>query len=220
MHLKSSVSLATVTFSLLLCSFSAFAQWDYRQDAIDNIIESRIDRRKTQARIRARKRARTNRRKSSKSKSAKRTATKPVSKKLVSKKATATLPHHAIAIHRDTYQDFHMDDINGYVVTFRFTPTGTNRKPIAKTYLYSHLKNRQAAEYNDLPIGIYTVQAGAVYRGKNYAVHLGTQEGTSTEPTGGNFAPTLKLQVKTAKDAYDDLVVQGFPSIFYIRVIE
>lgn len=36
----------------------AFGQWDYNSSAIDNIISSRIDRRRTAARIRARKSAR------------------------------------------------------------------------------------------------------------------------------------------------------------------
>ena len=42
---------------MVLCQDTTFAQWDYGQDSIYNIVDSRIDRRKTAARIRARQAA-------------------------------------------------------------------------------------------------------------------------------------------------------------------
>ena len=46
---------------MVLCQDTTFAQWDYGQDSIYNIVDSRIDRRKTAARIRARQAANKNR---------------------------------------------------------------------------------------------------------------------------------------------------------------
>lgn len=222
--MKKYISAAFVALSwTLLCPMSAFAQWDYRQDSTWNSVEARIDARRTRDRIRARQgkgkkssgrtaRSRRGKRKAS-TKVVKRTAT-PV------KKVVASLPHHDISIHHDTFQHFHLDDSNGYSVTFSFVPTGANAKPLTKTYNYNYMKHRHAAEYNDIPPATYTVKAVAVYNGKRYPVYLGSEEGSSTNPQGGNFASSIQLVVKPAKDAYDDMVIQGFPSTIYTRVIE
>lgn len=47
--------IGAAAFLLILWPAQGYAQWDYGQHAIDNIIESRIDARKTRARIRARR---------------------------------------------------------------------------------------------------------------------------------------------------------------------
>lgn len=197
----------------LLSSTSAWAQWDYGQSSIDNGVEARIDARKTRDRIRAR------RGKSSKSTRTKRASSTKATKRTAAPiRVAKTVPHHDISIHHDTFQDFHSDDVNGYNVSFSFV--SANGKTISKVYNYSPLKYRHVAEYNDLPTGTYTLKAVATYGGKKLPVHLGTEQGSSTNPKGGNFAPSIRLVVKPAKDSYGDTVVQGFPNTIYLRVVE
>ena len=224
----------------LLCPMPTLAQWDYGQNSIYNSAEARADIRRTRERIRARqnkgkkptaKKAKSAQKKSKASTqvvkraaSAKKVAASPTKsvKRAPTpvKKVVAPLPHHDISLPFDTFQDFHLDDINGYTVTFTFTPTSGSAKPITKTYNYNAMKYRYAAEYNDIPPATYTVKAVAVYQGKKHPVYLGSEEGSSTNPHGGNFAPSIQLMVKPAKDAYGDMVIQGFPSTIYTRVIE
>lgn len=218
-----SIFVAAALACAALYPTSAFAQWNYGQNSIYNSIESRIDARKTRARFRARQAKRPSTKKTSAAlRQAKHKDLAITAKRraVPVKKAIAPLPHHDVSFHRDTFQDFHQDDMNGYVVTFTFAPTGGNVKPIAKTYHYSHLKYRHVAEYNDLPAATYTVTAVAVYNKRTYPVHLGTEQGTPSDPQGGNFASSVQLVVKPAKDNYGDIVVQGSPSTVYVRVIE
>ena len=195
----------------LLFSNAALAQWDYRQDSIYNGVEARIDIRKTRERIKAR---------GAKSKPAKGSSKSRRATRKVVKKKVASFPHHDISFLRDSYQHFHLDDANGYVVNFQFTPTGGKGKPLFRTYNYNYLKHRHAAEWNDLPTATYLVKAVAEYEGRKYPVHFATEEGTSTNPKGGNFASSLRLEVKPAKDGYGDTVIQGFPKTIYTRVVE
>lgn len=214
-----------------LCQIPAFAQ-TYGQDPTWNIIERRIDERKTRERIRARQaKNKATKSKSAKAKSAKgKAVSSPAGRKAsgtavkrpiaAPKKVAASLPHLNIHIERDTFQDFHMQDGDGYVVTFSFAPKTANAKPLVRTYSYNYQKNNEVAAFKDLPPDTYTITAVAVYKGKKYPVHLGTTYGTPTDPTGGNFAPSVQLVVKAAKDFYGHMAVQGFPDTLYSRVIE
>ena len=211
--MKKNVLLTSLVLGSAMFQGLALAQWDYGQDSIYNGVEARIDIRKTRARMKAKN-------KNSKRGSRSRRAGRKVARKTVAQKKVATFPHHDISFLRDSYQHFHLDDANGYVVNFNLTPINGKGKPIYRTYNYSYLKHRHAAEYNDIPSATYVVKAVARYKGKKYPVHFATEEGTSTNPKGGNFTSSLRLEVKPAKDGYGDTVIQGFPKTIYTRVVE
>lgn len=198
--------------AIFVCAFAvispqaAFGQWDYNQSAIDNIIESRIDRRKTRERIKARKGGRTADKKKNAAGGNRTSSAKNTS--------AATPPY--VSFLRDSYQDFHLDDSRGYVVNFIFT--SLSGKAIPKSYNYSY--HNGLAEFGGIPAGVYTVKADAVYSGKKYAVHLGSRDGSSANPNGGDFAPSIKIQVTAAPDGYGLTLMKTFPETLYVRVTE
>jgi hypothetical protein len=200
-YIPVSIFALILTFPVL-----AFGQWDYNQNAIDNIIDSRIDRRKTSKRIRARngKGGTANQRKTST-----RNGTSPV------KNTVATTP--SVSFLRDSYQDFHLDDDNGYLVNFIFVSVESG-KTISKSYNYSYY--RGLAEFSGIPAGVYTVKASALYNGKKFTVHLGSRDGSSSNPDGGDFAPSIKIEVKAETDDYGTIKMKTFPETLYTRVIE
>lgn len=130
----------------------------------------------------------------------------------------APASYRYVKFNRDTYQSFHTDDIKGYAVNFSFKPVSGNGKTIFKTFTYNYYDS--TAEFNAIPAGHYTVKAEAVYQNKKYPVHLGSKYGTPTDPTGGNFAPFLTLEIKPGVDAYGYHVLETSPGSLYIRVIE
>lgn len=196
-----STAILALAFAVISPEF-AFGQWDYNQNAIDNIIDSRVDRRKTRERIRARKGGK------------KGTAAGKSGASATKNTSAATPPY--VSFLRDSYQDFHLDDSRGYVVNFTFT-SATGRA-ISKSYNYSYQNG--LAEFGGIPAGVYTVKADAVYGGRKYPVHLGSQDGSSTNPKGGNFAPTIKIEVKGEADGYGATIMKTFPETLYVRVIE
>lgn len=128
----------------------------------------------------------------------------------------ASLPF--VFIHRDTYQDFHLDDSKGYVVNFRFVPVGKGGRAITKTHNFTYYNSK--AEFGGLPVGTYKVSGEAVYKGRKFPVHVGSEDGSSTDPTGGNFAPTASLQVKWGKDQWGARCLQTTPELLNVRAIE
>ena len=205
--MKKYLSIVMVFVSLTLGCPRAFAQWDYNDHVIDNIVQQRIEARNMRKRMEARHKT-----KGGKTKTARtpRKATK------VARKVTAPLPHGNISILRDTYQDFHMNDRNGYVVTFKFAPSTGEGAPIIKTYRYAYLQSREQAQWDDLPPATYTITAFAVYNGKRFPVQMGTRNSYE----GSDFGPSVKVVVKPAKDSYGTLMVQSFPDTIYLHVVE
>lgn len=202
-----------------LLSNSASAQWNYGQDSTYNSIESRIDIRKTRARIKARQAAKAKAgkagRKTSKTRTTKTVRKTSTQTSAPAKKVAASLPSH-VEFYRDTYQDFHLDDSKGYIVNFVFT--STSGKVMRKSYTFNYYDS--VARFSDIPIGKYRVVAEAVYGGKKYPVQLGSEDGTSTNPEGGNFAPSINIEVKMGKDSYGDNSLLTLPETLHVRVIE
>lgn len=205
--MKKFLSFTVVVAALAMTCPRAFAQWDYNDHVIDNIVQQRIETRRMRERMEARRKGRSGKTKTTR---ARRKATK------VARKVAAPLPHSNISILRDTYQDFHMNDRNGYVVTFQFAPTSSRRAPIIKTYRYAYLQSREQAQWDDLPPATYTVTASAVYQGKRYPVQMGTRN----DHEDSDFGPSVQLVVKPAKDSYGTWMVQGFPDTLYLHVVE
>lgn len=182
-------------------SISASAQWNPSQDAVWNIIENRIDRRR-------------NAKKGSKApaKQGKSTASRTGTKTPVK-----ALHHNNVEFHRDTWQDFHLND--GYIVNFVFTPIkAAQSQPIIKSFTYNMING--AAYYDDFKEGSYKVSAEAVYNGKKYRVYLATTPAEFENQKGGNFAPSANLTIKQYVDQYGTRVIGGAPDTIYIRVIE
>lgn len=189
----------------------AFAQWDYNDHIIDNIVMDRAARRRSEGRAKGSKSGR--RTTSAKRKSAARntgaSAVKPVA---------PALPRYAVVFSRDTYQDFHLDDINGFRVDFTFTDTVTG-KTITKFHVYNYYNVE--SEIEGVPAGVYTVRATALYKGKTYQAHLGTGEGSTDNPRGGDFAPSMKVELKREIDAnYGTPIMNIYPKSLYVRVID
>lgn len=206
---------AFILSALVFSSATAQAQWDYGQDSTWNIIESRIDARKTRARIKARRGAKGK----ASSKISRKTSTKrsPTLRKI---SASTPKPKPALAsyvdFHRDTYQNFHLDDSNGYVVNFVFT--STTGKVIRRSHRFTYYNSN--TEFRDIPAGKYRVSAQALYSGRAYKVHLGSEDGSSDNPLGGNFAPTMNIEVKAGKDQWGTPKLLNFPDSLHVRVIE
>lgn len=193
---------------LLGLESQVFSQWDYNQHVIDNIIESRIDRRKTQKRIQARKR--NNSASGAKAGAGKTGAGKPAARK------PDPLPRTPLKINRDTFQQFHLNE--GYSVDFTFMPINNPAGVITKSFKFSMWEG--ATEYNDLPEGVYTLTAQAEYGGKKYKVYIATEANTFEDQTGGNFAPSQTFEIKQMIDSYGSKVIGSDPGTLYIRVIE
>lgn len=122
-----------------------------------------------------------------------------------------------LSFHRDTFQNFHLDDTNGYQVNFSFIDAGSG-KIISKSYKFTY--HGSVAEFDDVPAGIYTVKAEAVYNGRKYLVYLGSKDGSPTDPKGGNFAPSIKIEIKREIDDFGTTVLNTFPDTLQVRVIE
>lgn len=195
--------LASIFALTILFPVLAYGQWDYNQNAIDNIIDSRIDRRKTSERIRARKGGRR----------AAGTGKAGTRNPAPAPNDSAAAPY--VSFLRDSYQNFHLDDASGYIVNFTFTGAG---KTISKSYNYSYQNG--LAEFGGIPAGTYTVRAEAVYNGRKYPVYLGSRDGSTTNPNGGDFAPAMKIQVKGEPDGYGATIMKTFPETLYTRVVE
>ncbi len=211
---KFSVTTLIVVLTALFCGVAS-AQWDYGQHAIDNIIESRIDIRKTRARMKARKAGKAKTRVTSKTRNRK---VAPSRSRLVStpaKKAVVSLPSN-VSFYRDTYQNFHLDDSKGYLVNFVFT--AANGQVIRRTYNFTYYAS--VAEFHGIPAGKYKVTAQGLYGGKKYPVHLGSEDGTSTNPLGGNFAPSINIEVKPGKDQWGTKTLLTIPETLHVRVVE
>lgn len=206
---------ATLFVLAALFPNSASAQWDYGQDSTWNIIENRIDIRKTRARMKARQAAQAKARKSGRktSKTGTRKVARKVSTSVPAKKAA--LPSH-VEFYRDTYQDFHLDDSNGYVVNFVFT--STTGKVIRKSHRFTYYNS--VTDFSDIPVGKYRVVAEGVYGGRKYPIRLGSKDGTSTNPKGGNFAPSMNIEIKLGKDQYGSARLLTSPEDLHVRVIE
>lgn len=132
-------------------------------------------------------------------------------------KPAAPLPRYGIEFRRDSYQDFHREDINGFRVNFTFVSVATG-KTIPKSgvcQLYDH-----GDPIEGIPAGVYTVRAEVSYRGQKYPAHLGSQEGSVGNRRGGDFAPSMKIELKPAVDDYGSRVMGITPGKIYVRVLE
>lgn len=208
--MKNSTALL-ILVSMALFPRLASAQWDYGQHAIDNIIENRIDIRKTRARLKARKSVPSKGRRGAKAGKSARSGSR-----LVSTSTPRTgLPSH-VEFHRDTFQDFRLSDSKGYIVNFVFS--SATGKVLRKSYNFTYYNS--VAEFRDIPVGKYQVAAQGVYRGKKYPVHLGSEDGTSQNPLGGNFAPSIRIEVKPGKDQWGTKTLLTLPETLHVRVIE
>lgn len=205
---KFSVAILIFAFATFFPSLAS-AQWDYGQDSTWNIIENRIDIRKARARMKARQKAKSKKgRATSKKKTAAvRKTSAPVKK--------AALPSH-VEFYRDTFQDFHLDDSKGYVVNFVFT--STTGKVIRKSHTFTYYNS--VTDFKDLPVGKYRVTAEAVYGGKKYPVHLASEDGEVGNPKGGNFAPSMNIEIKLGKDQWGSDRLLTLPDSLHVRVIE
>lgn len=213
------VSAAIVALSFtLLCPISAFAQWDYGQDWMWNMADARRDIRRTRERIRARQ----GKGKSSKgSKASRRTgrksSRKAVKRPAVVKKVVAPLPRYGIEIRRDSYQDFHREDINGFKVNFTFVSQATGKTLLKSGYC--KLYDMDSA-IEGVPAGTYNVSVKVPYGGKIYPAHIGSKEGSTENPKGGDFAPSMKIVLKPIIDDGGSRVMGVFPEKLYVRVLE
>lgn len=182
---------------------------------IDQLMIDRMNARRLKARL-AKKRAG---RKStaSKTKSAQAPTKAPARSKFAS--TGAALPSYAyIFIARDPFQSFHLDDAQGYLVSFSFVPVGKTAKPIVRSFRYNFYDNE--AQLGAVPIGNYQVSGRATFGGKTHLISLATEAGTPTNPRGGNFALKTSLQITKGLDNYHQNVYKTSPRSLYVRVIE
>ncbi len=202
-----------VSIAILVCAFAvispqiALGQWDYGQNILDNIVEYHAARRRTEGRSKSGRRTTVAKRKSA-ARNTGASAAKP---------AAPTYPRYGIVFTRDSYQDFHREDINGFRVNFTFTSAATG-KTISK-FDYAKLYGVESL-IEGIPPGVYTVQAEAVYMGKTYPAHIGTQEGSDDNPSGGDFASSIRVQIKPEINEYGQHVMNVSPERLYVRVIE
>lgn len=186
----------------------AFGQWDMRDDILYNIVLERANRRKTEAKIKARRggrRTATTRRRGG----AQKTAPAAV-------EAPAKLWTYGIKLERGS--DFYYRDLNGFLVKFIFTSVATGKTTLISEQLT--LYNSDNPSIDELAVGVYTVTATAVYKGKTYPVHLGTEVGTEDNPTGGDFAPSIRVESKREVDNDGETVIRLYPQKMYVQVIE
>lgn len=188
------------------------------QGYADQIVLDRMYVRREQAK-RARRRAAASRnRKHSKKKGSRIAAAPKQNLHVVPAAKVAPASYRYVKFKRDTYQNFHSDDHKGYVVNFTFKPAGGKGGTITKSFNYTYYESEAA--FNAIPAGRYTVKAEAKYQNKKYPAYLGSTYGTPTNPTGGNFAPSMTIQVRPGVDAYGYHVLETSPDELYIRVIE
>ena len=202
--MKKYISGAIIAFSLAVVSpDSAFGQWDYNSSVIDNIALDRAARRRSGGGSGRRTKA-----------AGKRTG----ARKPAAVKAVVKLPVYGIQMARDSYKEFYYQDKNGFLVNFSFTSVATGKTTsISERFtLYDY----QNPSIDDLPLGVYKVTATAVYKGKTYPVHIGTQEGTSDNPTGGDFAPSIRVESKRDVDDDGAPAIKLYPQKMYVRVID
>ena len=200
----------TVLFSLFFSTLAS-AQWDYNQHMVDNMVEHRIDMRKTKARMEAGRKGSTRRGRVSKTGKKARAQVRQVS---TAQKKQLSLPSDVV-FSRDTFQDFHLGDSNGYRVNFTFT--STTGKILNRSFNFTYYNSR--ISFKNIPVGKYRVTAHAVYAGRKYPVHLGDDHGESNNAEGGNFGPARNLEVKSGKDQYGAHVLLSSPEELDVRVI-
>ena len=183
-----------VAFSLffvicVICPIASFAQWDARQNSIDNIIESRIDARKTAERIKARQ-GKKNKSNASDSRNEKK----------------AALRAAEISFWVEQLDTFAREDCDGYTVNFIFTPQNGGT-PIIKSHHFvtnDECKLDTGVTFTGFAAGKYTLSAEVVYREQTKQILVGTQarnESLDGVKSGGNFKPSLNFEVKADNDA-------------------
>lgn len=184
----------------------AFGQWDYNSNILDNIVLDKAARRRTEGRSKG-------------SKSGRKTTAngKASSARKPDAPAAIKYPRYGFTITSDSYQDFHREDINGFRVNFTFVPVGTGRT-ISK---FDFLKLYDIESLiEEIPPGVYNLRAEAVYMGKTYPAHIGTREGSTDNRRGGDFASSIRVQIKPEINEYGQHVMNVSPERLYVRVIE
>lgn len=205
-----------VSIAILVCAFAvispqiALGQWDYGQNILDNLVEYHAARRRTEGRSKGSKSGHG-------TTAAKRKGAARNTGASAAKPAAPTYPRYGIVFTRDSYQDFHREDINGFKVNFTFTSAATG-KTISK-FDYAKLYGIESL-IEGIPAGVYTVRATAVYDGKTYPAHIGTQEGSDDNLRGGDFAASIQIQIKPEINEYGQHVMNVSPERLYVRVIE
>lgn len=127
-------------------------------------------------------------------------------------------PTAAVYFGMDMYQQLLPEDPKGFVVHFGFTPASGSA--FRRTYNYVEREGRRNAKFTDIPKGVYNVTAQAMFPdGRSRRVHLGTEIGEPTNPTGGRFAPSITIAVGAGKDYYGNSAVVASPESVYIRVL-
>lgn len=207
--MKKYVSGAILALSLAVISPEAtFGQWDYNSSVIDNIALDRAARRRSEGRAKGSKSGRKT------TAAGKRSGTR----RSAAVKAPAKLSTYGIQMARDSYKEFYYQDKDGFLVKFSFVSITTGKTTLIseKFTLYDY----QNPSIDDLPLGVYKVTATAIYKGKTYPVHLGTEEGTTDNPTGGDFAPSIRVESKRDVDDDGEPAIKLYPRKMYVRVID
>jgi hypothetical protein len=176
----------------------------------DTMIRNRMERRRMEERLRRNRSGKSGRHATTGKKTGARkpgASFKPVS---------APLPPYGIEIRRDSFQNSHRENGNGFKTNFSFTSVATG-KTISKSGVCPLYDVDSAIE--GIPAGTYIVRAEVFDGGKKYAAHLGSKEGTTENPQGGDFAPTLKIVLKPMVDSGGSRVMGITPAKIYVRVL-
>ena len=209
--------------TILACAFAALpsplalAQWDNRQSVLDNIVDHRLDMRRTRARMEAnRKRGRTTRKGTS---SRRRAGARRVSTAR-SKPVAPPLPPYRLELLRDSGQDFAREDPTGFKTNLTFTSLATGKTISKSAYCKIDTGFQTDTTIEGIPAGTYMVRAEVAYQGTKYQAHIGSKEGSTENPKGGDFAPSFKVVFKSIIDEGGSRVMGVFPPKIHIRALE
>ena len=206
--------------TILACAFAvlpspcALAQWDYGQDSTWNMMEHRAEMRRMRERMKANKRGRATKKNTS---SRRKAAARKVN---ASSTKPAPLPPYRLELLRDSYQDFAFNSPNGFKTYLTFTSLATGKTISKSASVKIDTGFQTDTTIQGIPAGTYTVRAEAAYQGTKYQAHIGTKEGSTENPKGGDFAPTFKVTFKPIIDEGGSRVMGVFPPKIHIRVLE
>lgn len=111
----------------------------------------------------------------------------------------------------DMYHPLSSQDEKGLAVSITLTPLAQNAKAITRSHTF--VANNSIV-VRGIPAGAYTVSATS----EDKKILLATECGEPSNPNGGNFSETQRIQVTTGKDDYGNPAMKSTPSLLWVRV--
>lgn len=96
-------------------------------------------------------------------------------------------------------------------ILLTFTPAGQSAKAFTREHTLTRGKSIQVT---GIPVGSYIVTAHS----NGEQILLGTECGGPTDPNGGNFSASQRIQITPGKDYYGKNALKSSPSLLYMRV--